>query len=246
MDEKTAKLLWTGGWDSTYRLLNLLIVQNRTVKPYYIIDPIRYSIGAELRARNKIKKMIFDLKPETKKLLLPTEYLELTDIQPREDLTEKYWNLRKKYFMGEQYEWLARFTEQFNLHDLEMSIHIDDKAHYVLSSYVVKVNDNNDIYYMLRDDVENDDYDIFKNFKFPLFNLTKVEMEKNAKKLGFVNIMEETWFCFRPLKDDKPCGICAPCSYAIEEGMKRRIPMKGLMKHKLKKFKAKILGKQKE
>ena len=242
MSNTIATLLWTGGWDSTYRLLNLLMVQHKVVQPYYVIDATRYSVGAEIRARDKIKKSIFALKPETEELLLPTVYHELTDILPRPDLSKKYWNLRKKYFMGEQYEWLARFTEQFNLRDLEMAIHLDDKVHSVLESNVEPVSENDGDSYRLKDGMDNDDYAIFKNFKFPLFNWTKLEMERDADARGFGHIMEETWFCHQPHKKDTPCGICAPCSYTIEEGMKRRIPAQGRIKYYFKKIESKLLS----
>jgi len=35
--------------------------------------------------------------------------------------------------------------------------------------------------------------------------------------------MEMTWFCHRPVRG-KPCGLCAPCVYTIEEGLARRVP----------------------
>ena len=39
------RLLWTGGWDSTYRLLDLLLVQKQHVQPYYVEMPLeRYFV----------------------------------------------------------------------------------------------------------------------------------------------------------------------------------------------------------
>ena len=43
MRTKPINLFWTGGWDSTYRLLYLLIVEKKYVQPYYIIDLTRKS-----------------------------------------------------------------------------------------------------------------------------------------------------------------------------------------------------------
>ena len=39
---RAVKLLWTGGWDSTFRLLQLLLLYEKKVQPYYIIDPTVY------------------------------------------------------------------------------------------------------------------------------------------------------------------------------------------------------------
>src|SRR5690606_13578695 len=34
-------LLWTGGWDSTFRLLSLVVQQHRCVQPYYVLDDVK-------------------------------------------------------------------------------------------------------------------------------------------------------------------------------------------------------------
>ena len=36
-------ILWTGGWDSTFQLLSLLLLHGRKVTPYYLIDAERLS-----------------------------------------------------------------------------------------------------------------------------------------------------------------------------------------------------------
>ena len=41
-------LFWTGGMDSTFRLIQLTVVYNKVVQPYYIIDPNRNSILFEI------------------------------------------------------------------------------------------------------------------------------------------------------------------------------------------------------
>ena len=43
-------LFWTGGWDSTFRLLQLIIVFRKRVQPYYIIDTTRKSVQNEKQA----------------------------------------------------------------------------------------------------------------------------------------------------------------------------------------------------
>ena len=47
-------LLWTGGWDSTFRLLWLSWIEGRTVQPLYIAEEGRASTAAELSAMKKI------------------------------------------------------------------------------------------------------------------------------------------------------------------------------------------------
>ena len=46
--KKIVNLLWTGGWDSTFRLCQLILVKRKNVQPYYIIDNKRKSLQKEL------------------------------------------------------------------------------------------------------------------------------------------------------------------------------------------------------
>ncbi len=36
-------LFWTGGWDSTFRLLQLLLDEHKAVQTYYLLDSFRAS-----------------------------------------------------------------------------------------------------------------------------------------------------------------------------------------------------------
>ncbi|NRR75753.1 hypothetical protein HRD57_10360 [Tetragenococcus halophilus] len=65
-------ILWTGGWDSTFRVLSLVILQNKEVQPYYIIDPGRASNEVELLTMEKIKKEVVRKFPNTKGLIKKT------------------------------------------------------------------------------------------------------------------------------------------------------------------------------
>jgi 7-cyano-7-deazaguanine synthase in queuosine biosynthesis len=65
---------------------------------------------------------------------------------------------------------------------------------------------------------------LFRSFRFPILDLTKLDMERIAAENGFLPLMNETVFCHTPLKDGTPCGQCNPCRYTIAEGLKRRVP----------------------
>lgn len=51
-------ILWTGGWDSTFRLLCLAENEDISIQPVYVIDENRKSKEYELDAMNKILTMI--------------------------------------------------------------------------------------------------------------------------------------------------------------------------------------------
>jgi hypothetical protein len=69
-----------------------------------------------------------------------------------------------------------------------------------------------------------DEYELFRFYRFPIFDMCKLEMQECAKDLGFSSIMNLTWFCQAPKKDGRPCGKCLPCRFTVEEGLGWRVP----------------------
>lgn len=219
-------ILWTGGWDSTFRICDLVIIKKISVQPFYIIDSNRSSNSVELETMKKIKKNIYRDFPYTEGLIAEPVLIRIEEISENNEITNKFNNLTKKSFMGSQYDWLARFSEENNINNLELSIHKDDNAEYFVRNYIKPINEEKDFYYALDKDMYNSDYGIFKYYHFPLLGLTKIEMGEIAKNNNFDHIMEMTWFCFNPTRSRKPCGYCNPCKYTREEGLGRRVPSK--------------------
>jgi hypothetical protein len=76
---------------------------------------------------------------------------------------------------------------------------------------------------------------LFARFRFPLLEMTKLEMRRVASEMGLLHIMEATWFCHTPSRT-QPCGRCAPCIYTIEEGLSDRLPRRALLRYQLRKL----------
>ncbi len=128
-------------------------------------------------------------------------------------------------YIGRQYEHLARYAQQLGLEGLELSVHRDDRAYLFLREDVRRVESSDgEAYWTLVDAPANPNLLLFRAFRFPLFELTKLDMEQVAAEHGFSALMEQTWFCHKPLPGDVPCGRCGPCGYAMTEGMSRRLP----------------------
>ncbi len=51
-------VLWSGGWESTYRVLDLVFTEQAVVQPHYIVDINRPSSLHELRTMASIKHAI--------------------------------------------------------------------------------------------------------------------------------------------------------------------------------------------
>jgi hypothetical protein len=220
------RLLWTAGWDSTFRLLETLLVRRKHVSPYYLRDPGRPSTDFELRAMKQIAEAVAEKYPQTAGLLHETAVSSVADLKPDAEITGRFERLRSRSHLGGQYDWLARFATQNGLADLELTVHQDDKAALFLQPFVVLDDNNGDPVYRLRDDPPDDDLRIFEHFRFPIFDKTKRDMDRVSREHGFIDVMELTWFCHIPTPQGEPCGRCNPCRYTIEEGLGRRIPLR--------------------
>jgi len=227
----TIHLFWTGGWDSTFRLLDLVLIKNTAVQPYYVIDTQRRSFPLEIKAMANIKAAILDRKPKTSELLLPTNFTRLDDIPPNRRITEQYVRLSNIGHLGGQYEWLPRFADAANLHDLELcTVRGTGFAFNMLKPNVVRESDGGTDYYRLKANLANPDLALFKYFRFPVFNLSKSDIRNLAIKNGLEDIMQQTWFCHSPLKNGSPCGNCTPCNVTIQGGFAGRFPLSSLVR----------------
>ena len=228
---KPINLFWTGGWDSTFRLIQLAFIHKKTVRPYYIIDPGRNSTSLEIRAMTNIKEALIKKRPEIEDLILPTIFKELNQIQPNQTITESYKRLTLKESIGIQYEWLARFCADEGINNVEISNETaifdeDNRTRKLLGDDLDKFETEYGIYYKLNNRAKKKDvYKIYGNFKFPVFDFTKLDMFELSKKLGFDDIMKLTWFCHTPTKKNNPCGKCHPCQTVYHEGLKWRLPL---------------------
>ncbi|MFC7295627.1 7-cyano-7-deazaguanine synthase [Marinobacter aromaticivorans] len=213
----TVHLLWTGGWDSTYRLLYLLR-EGKQVQPHYIIDPHRPSSRHELRAMEAISECI---NKETEKLsgtLLPTEISEKAASVRSNEIEEAYNAIIKKMYIGDQYMWLADYCETRGIEGMELGVEN------IPGNNVTKAVNL----------VEYPYSKIFGKFRFPILSTNKLEMKEWSEATGTLSIMELTWFCHKPTAGAEPCGRCGPCEAAIKEGMGYRFPLTSRIRYQLR------------
>lgn len=219
-------LLWTGGWDSTFRMLYLMKVLKRTVQPHYIIDADRRSTSEELLVRDKIKDAIFSLYPETRQLLCPTTLFDNTELPEMPDITQSFNRLRQRVPIGSQYEWMAKYCVMQGLQGVETCIHTGGIANKLLDPMVKLTEESKDHYYSVDSQYKNtDEFQLFGHYRFPVYDRSKVYMEKVARDNGWFDIMKLTWFCLRPMANHTPCGRCHPCGLVMREGMTWRLPL---------------------
>jgi 7-cyano-7-deazaguanine synthase len=204
-----ATLLWTGGWDSTFRLLQLLLIEKRSVQPIYVIDSTRYSTLRELESMDVISKMVVQrLRPGV--TLYPNKVFLRSDFPDNYELKDRFNFLKKQTRIGSQYYWLALIAENEKWNSVELSM-----ERYQSPSGLQKVifNGIEGERPTLNDSWEAE---LFKYWSFPLLTTTKSQMKQIAKDHGFFDILLKRWFCFRPIRG-KCCGTCRPCELAIAE-----------------------------
>lgn len=221
----SVKLLWTGGWDSTFRLLQLLLQHKVPVEPLYLEDPTRISTATELQAMSRIRDHLHARFPHTRELLGEIRVFPVADIVADPDLDKALRDIRRRNYIGSQYAWLPQFCRSQGIAGLELGIHVDDKVQALVAPYALEF-EHQFGFRSIRvnpEYAETPEFALFGGFSFPLFHLDKVEMGDQAAAAGWSEIMEMTWFCHSPA-NGKPCGICPPCVYTIEEGLARRIP----------------------
>lgn len=93
-NKKTVEIFWTGGFDSTFRVVQLSRM-NITVQPYYLSDK-RIAESYELNVIEKITQLI-NAHPDTKAEMLPTIYVSVEDRpESQPQIAEAYKRIFKK------------------------------------------------------------------------------------------------------------------------------------------------------
>lgn len=226
LDNRIHYLYWTGGYDSTYRLCEMLIVEKKKVQPIYVTLPldndcvteevcnklwVRRNRKEEKAAMKQIIKQLHENFPYTKRTLLPTLEVkkEISDSEFNMKFEEAFYNnnlwprKRKKH----QYLFLSKFAYYHKKFiDIGvLGIHKDSKfGKYLKDNLVEKDNNlylkdiNHPLGYLL----------------FPLYGRTKEDLLELSKKYKFDYILKTTWSCWFP-KNGKPCGKCPMCRERI-------------------------------
>ena len=245
MDNRIVHILWTGGLDSTYRVVELSR-QECVIQPHYIALTGRGTIINELRAISEITAILKSDKRTIAKIR-PVETFAMSELENYADIQSAWTMLHKtKYFNSTQYTFLARYARQKKL-KLEMGIQFSENgsvAEIVDESYLVDCPDYDDV--MMIDPVKGSQewasYTLFQDFLFPksLYHKTKVEEIEELKQLGYGNVLKKVWTCFNPVFG-MPCGHCFACKSARKEGAGELIPTVGYILGSLRIYYVKML-----
>lgn len=228
---KKINILWTGGLDSSFRVIELSQMSGIDIQPYYIVDPARSSRNNELRAIRDITTII-RMHKQTKAILRDLKLIQLSDIKPNYKITDAFERLHEKYVIGHQYDLIARYAEQNNIR-FEMSLEKSDRSkamNCILTEtkLVTYKEDNYEVHRINPSESSSDGVAVFSHVDLPssLWGMTKLEEVNKLSEIGHENTVKHTWFCHFPVWG-MPCGHCNPCRDSINEGLSFRVPKLG-------------------
>lgn len=211
--QATIRLFWTSGWDSTFRLIQVLMTTDKTVEPHFIIRT-EHSTGIEIDAQIKIRRMISRKYPEVMSRLLPTVYVNAELIPEFQDIKDEIEEQRKEgRHIDPQYDILANYCRKFDIDKIDVGIirEPDGDSEKWLDKHLRGVK-------------------AFNSFSYPITQVTKEDIYKIAKEHGWDDIMNLTSFCRKPNFKVTPCGICGPCVDTVIAGLTYRFPIKSRLK----------------
>jgi hypothetical protein len=235
MTTAPVQLLWTGGWDSTFRLLCLVLVEQRQVQPIYLIDASRKSTGMELRTMAALRRELVRRQPETAARLLPTRFADISDLAPDPGILQSFVTLSSSgWRLASQHVWIAEYCRINQLTGIELCEErsLDPVPPGSFSRQAIKWLDLELSPPPLRRDAPAELLDLFGSLSFPLIHDTKPEMLEQARRLGFDDLLMLTWFCHHP-HGRHPCGTCGPCRHTHKQGLGFRLRLAGRLRHRL-------------
>jgi len=209
---KQINIFWTGGLDSTFRLVQLLTTTTYMVQPHYIVRH-EDSTGNEINTMIQIRRTIVRKFPEVRPRFLPTIYTNEDLIPNFRDLDEQIEELKKVGKVAEQYQIMSYYCREFQIDQIEVAL--------------TRISGEKAFFNHFKNSPA------FKSFTYPTIEITKKEMLGITKLNNWDEILFMTSFCRRPIIKISPCGVCGPCVDAVASGMGSRFPLKSRMKARI-------------
>ena len=216
-------VFWTGGYDSTFRVCQALLDENKVVQPIYISDIIdnlpenstrRKNRRFEYSAMEKIRDRLNYRFPKTKKSFL--KLIDIKKVNVDNDISHHMKILKSQGRVRRavcQYGAMSQVTKNMNK-DVEICVE-NEPGSMLNKTMNGKLVCNGNICYLKGNLRGNDNsINIFKRFIFPTIKYTKRDMLNIAKKGGYEDVLGMTWSCWYPV-NGKPCGRCIMCHERI-------------------------------
>lgn len=217
-------IFWTGGFDSTYCILEAIFIDNNIVIPIYLSGIIDNTPSNSVRRKNNkeelmsIKNILNILKkndPEKSKLLKPLIIIPNFNLSTKtKDSLQILYNKKMVRRPICQYGYLSQISLNLNK-PIEIAIEKEPRSSIMYKSihrFVTDSGKNRRIHKKYINKYK--ELDIYRNFRFTTLHLSKQNMLQIAKLNNFDKYLYLTWSCWYP-KNGKPCGRCIMCKERI-------------------------------
>ncbi len=208
---------WTGGYDSTFVVLNFLIAKRgeltrARIQPVYLQKcDARRNSDIEQETMQEIRETILQRYPESAKYLLPTIFVDCSKVKLDADIQSGMWELYKMKrlrYPKSQYSYIAQAPRLLD--------HVIDSGAELAPGTCISQNVRPYInkQFMLEPRRTPWYVWIFRGVRFPVVMVTKQQMWDLAKEKGFEDLLRRSWTCRVPKRIGGrvlPCGRCALC-----------------------------------
>lgn len=218
-------IFWTGGFDSTFRVLQALIDEEQVVQPIYLSAVIdndpnsstrRHNHQQELKTMRSLESKIRQRYPFHSKNLLKLRIVDQIDISPKTAQSMK--KLHQRGLVRRpvcQYGGLAQYSLDIDK-PIELAVEHEPKSSMMYRAIHDKVDNRHYLNRHIRKEIieAQPEFDVYRNFLFPTLHMSKQAMLQHAKERGYGDFLKETWSCWYP-RNGKPCGRCIMCHERI-------------------------------
>ncbi len=215
-------VLWTGGWDSSWRVLDLAVNQRRMVQPHYVRRDARKSNAHELAAMAAIRASVLRRHGAAAAgRIAPTIVGEYDARDIPQQLRDWHQTLRAQYDLSQQYIFLNGYARAAGLDALELGVVRSDTLSDFLMPYLLRDAEG----WALVPAPALPAMELFRPFRYALLDVTKPEITRLALRSGCLGELRLTHFCANPAPDGRPCGKCYPCKQTVAQGLGWRMPL---------------------
>ena len=214
---RTKYLFMTGGYDSVFRLCQLVITDNMPVQPIYLNIPDtdgfrvrRRNINFEIQSMRKVIKELSQM--GYGHMIYPLQIVTSCALSSKvRDAGNKFYKAGTFNRPVTQYIYMAEVSLQMNKVIETGVLCSDGGAIYKTVGDIIDPKDKMININKTRNEMEL----IFRNLKFPLCGISKKQMLEIAKRDGYEHILHLTISCWYPNKNGKPCRKCTMCKERI-------------------------------
>lgn len=243
---KHVNILWTGGWDSTFRLCQLSRMDGVEVQPVYFYKEgvsDRTNWKKEIQAQNTLLPLIRQ-KEATKACILNPIRLTEKDLPQSKNFDQAFEKWKSSPLMPGQLHFLGKLPLLFP--KLEYCIEGPTlkrrQQGFKLGKTQVFLEEHGFRFHFRPDgyaDMDTSQADpelklLWGGFTFPILGITEMAMVPIIRSWGYEALFKYTWTC--DYGGEEPCGVCHNCETKWASGMLNFFPPSAIRNHKIKRY----------